>query len=63
MVCTLLTEDKGMLVLDVPTWWNSTYMMLSTILRFRKAFDRLGEEENDGPFANFFSETKNRNKR
>lgn len=36
---------------------------LSTALKFRKAFDRLGEEENEVPFANFFTETENGNKR
>lgn len=31
------------LVLDVPTVWNSTYLMLQIALRYQKAFKRLKE--------------------
>ena len=39
--------------LDVPTRWNSTYMMLETTIKFARAFDRLENDEdgyrNDSP--------------
>ncbi|CAM8919388.1 unnamed protein product [Rhodiola kirilowii] len=38
-------ECKKVCILDVPTGWNSTYLMLSTALELRKAFDRLAREE------------------
>ncbi|KAL9667777.1 hypothetical protein QQ045_002145 [Rhodiola kirilowii] len=38
-------ECKKVCILDVPTRWNSTYLMLSTALELRKAFDRLAREE------------------
>ena len=33
------------LTLDVPTRWNSTYLMLDCALKFVRAFDRLEEED------------------
>lgn len=30
-----------MLVLDICTWWNSTYKMLGSALHYRKAYDRM----------------------
>ncbi|XP_077237332.1 zinc finger BED domain-containing protein RICESLEEPER 1-like [Tasmannia lanceolata] len=36
---------KSSLCLDVPTRWNSTYLMLETALKFRKAFERLEDED------------------
>ncbi|KAK3225636.1 hypothetical protein Dsin_005498 [Dipteronia sinensis] len=47
-------ESKSMVILDVPTRWNSTYLMLSTALKFEKAFDRLLEE--DGRYGLYFTE-------
>ncbi|KAI3409477.1 uncharacterized protein J3R85_019306 [Psidium guajava] len=38
---------KGSVCLDVSTRWNSTYLMLDTALKLRKAFERL---EEDDPF-------------
>ena len=34
-------ESKRLLCLDVPTRWNSTYLMLDTALTLAKAFERL----------------------
>ena len=36
---------KSSLCLDVPTRWNSTFLMLSTALKFQKAFERLEDED------------------
>ncbi|KAI5313590.1 hypothetical protein L3X38_042766 [Prunus dulcis] len=38
-------DCKGLVVLDVPTRWNSTYMMLEGALKFKKAFARLEDED------------------
>ncbi|KAL4010314.1 hypothetical protein IC575_030165 [Cucumis melo] len=35
---------KSYVCLDVPTRWNSTYMMLEAVVKFEKAFDRLEDE-------------------
>ncbi|KAL5811129.1 hypothetical protein ACOSQ3_027865 [Xanthoceras sorbifolium] len=50
-------EDKGLVVLDVPTRWNSTYLMLFSAVKFRKAFERL--EEEDGHYMTYFCENEN----
>uniref|UniRef100_A0A803QDT8 Uncharacterized protein n=1 Tax=Cannabis sativa TaxID=3483 RepID=A0A803QDT8_CANSA len=39
-------DYKGGLILDVPTRWNSTFMMLDVAIIFEKAFSR-NEEEDD----------------
>ena len=36
---------KSTLCLDVPTRWNSTYLMLDCALKFQKAFERREEQE------------------
>ena len=36
---------KYLLSLNVPTRWNSTYLMLDCALKFVKAFDRLEKED------------------
>ncbi|XP_050211758.1 zinc finger BED domain-containing protein RICESLEEPER 2-like [Mercurialis annua] len=38
-------ETKKSLCLDVPTHWNSTFLMLSTACLFEKAFEKYGEDE------------------
>ncbi|XP_061999218.1 zinc finger BED domain-containing protein RICESLEEPER 2-like [Rosa rugosa] len=46
---------KGLVCLDVPTRWNSTYLMLEAALKFKKAFTLMAEDE-DSNFANYFKE-------
>ncbi|XP_056862202.1 zinc finger BED domain-containing protein RICESLEEPER 3-like [Raphanus sativus] len=36
---------KGALILDVSTWWNSTYRMLSRAFHYKEAFKNLAEIE------------------
>lgn len=36
---------KSYVCLDVPTRWNSTYLMLEAAVKFEKAFDRLEDED------------------
>ncbi|KAL5789248.1 hypothetical protein ACOSQ2_004136 [Xanthoceras sorbifolium] len=50
-------QDKCLVVLDVCTRWNSTYLMLVSALKFVKAFERL--EKEDGHYQNYFKETEN----
>ena len=45
-------ESKKLLSLDVPTRWNSTYLMLETACKFEKVFHRLKEEDED--YVNYF---------
>ncbi|KAK2641769.1 hypothetical protein Ddye_023532 [Dipteronia dyeriana] len=52
---------KGLVVLDVPTRWNSTYLMLESAVKLRKAFERLGEE--DIQYVNYFRDDENDHKR
>ena len=50
-------DYKGWMVLDVPTRWNSTFMMLNVALKFEKAFARY--EEEDDKFLSCFMENEN----
>lgn len=45
-------ESKGLVIMDVATRWNSTFLMLQSALKFRKAFDRL--KEDDGHYVKYF---------
>ncbi|CAL8089959.1 unnamed protein product [Prunus armeniaca] len=46
---------KGLVCMDVPTRWNSTYMMLDATLKFKNAFTRMAEDLNN-PFMAYFKE-------
>ncbi|KAM5551467.1 hypothetical protein ABKV19_026350 [Rosa sericea] len=48
-------ESKKVCILDVPTRWNSTFLMLDTALQLRKAFDRMVDEE-DSKYTRYFDE-------
>ncbi|KAK2662044.1 hypothetical protein Ddye_000618 [Dipteronia dyeriana] len=54
-------QNNGLVVLDVPTKWNSTYLMLASSLKFVKAFDRLDDE--DLHYQTYFKEDENEQKR
>ena len=38
-------ECKSLLCLDVPTRWNSTYLMLEAACKFESAFERMEEDD------------------
>ncbi|CAL5390480.1 unnamed protein product [Camellia sinensis] len=42
---SLKIESKSLLCLDVPTRWNSTYLMLEAAKKFESAFQRMAEED------------------
>ncbi|KAH9724210.1 BED-type domain-containing protein [Citrus sinensis] len=52
---------NGTVVLDCPTSWNSTYLMLMTALKFQAAFDRMAEV--DKPYKAYFLKKENNAKR
>ena len=54
-------KAKCLLSLDVPTRWNSTYLMLDCALKFVRAFDRL--EEEDGHYKLYFCEVDGNGKK
>ncbi|RYR58255.1 hypothetical protein Ahy_A05g023909 isoform I [Arachis hypogaea] len=39
--------EKGTVHLDVPTRWNSTFLILESALKFQKAFKHLGERDSE----------------
>ncbi|KAF7121264.1 hypothetical protein RHSIM_Rhsim13G0135300 [Rhododendron simsii] len=45
-------KSKQTVCLDVCTRWNSSYLMLEVAIKFEKAFQRMGEEDNS--FIKFF---------
>jgi len=40
-----IIQSKKMVCLDVPTRWNSTCLILSIIEKYQRAFELLGEED------------------
>ena len=40
-------ESMNLLCLDVPTRWDSTYQMLENVEKFKKAFERLEDEDSN----------------
>ncbi|KAA0065439.1 zinc finger BED domain-containing protein RICESLEEPER 2-like [Cucumis melo var. makuwa] len=54
-------DCKALVCLDVPTRWNSTYLMLEHALKFEKAFQILEEEELD--YQDYFAEDEHGKKK
>ena len=54
-------KAKCLLTLDVPTMWNSTYLMLDCVLKFVRVFDRL--EEEDENYKLYFCEANGNGKK
>ena len=50
-------EFKSLLSLDVPTRWNSTYLMLDTAEKFKKVFVRMDFE--DDSYSSYFLNKEN----
>ncbi|XP_056854723.1 zinc finger BED domain-containing protein RICESLEEPER 2-like [Raphanus sativus] len=48
---------RGSLPLDIKTRWNSTYLMLTTALKFKVTFDKM--EAEDKLYNDYFSELEN----
>ena len=51
-------ESKSLLCLDIPTRWNSTYLMLEVAEKFEKVFLRM-DFEDDGYSSYFRSKEDN----
>ena len=49
-----MIKSQSLVCLDVPTRWNSTYIMLEHAEKFEKAFDRLYDQESE--FRKWFRE-------
>ena len=54
-------DHKCLVALDVPTRWNSIYLMLESALKFQKAFDRM--EEDDENYLRYFVEDEHGRKK
>ncbi|XP_024164338.1 zinc finger BED domain-containing protein RICESLEEPER 1-like [Rosa chinensis] len=50
-------QSKKICVLDVPTKWNSTFIMLETALELKKAFYKMANKE-DSKYESYFDEPK-----
>ena len=50
-------ESKYLLCLNVPTRWNSTYLMLETAQKFKKVFIRMDYE--DDSYSSYFMNKEN----
>ncbi|KAL6552791.1 hypothetical protein OROHE_008155 [Orobanche hederae] len=48
---------KGLVCMDVPTRWNSTFFMLEAALRFKKVFTVMAEDD-ESNFGNYFKEAE-----
>lgn len=48
---------KGMVCLDMPTRWNSTYAMLESALRLKRAFKRM-EQDTTSSYLAYFNEAE-----
>ena len=48
---SLKIESKSFLCLDVPTRWNSTYLMLEAVEKFESAFQRMGNKDLENLFV------------
>nr|GMC60851.1 zinc finger BED domain-containing protein RICESLEEPER 2-like [Ipomoea batatas] len=53
--------NRGSLILDCNTRWNSTYLMLSAALKYRTAFNRMADE--DKLYDAYFQEDENGKRR
>ena len=47
-------QSKSLLSLDVPTKWNSTYLMLEAVEKFERAFNRMVID--DEQYMDYFEE-------
>ncbi|XP_055803645.1 zinc finger BED domain-containing protein RICESLEEPER 2-like [Solanum dulcamara] len=50
-------DTHGLLTLDIETRWNSTYMMLDTVVKFERAFSRM--YDNDHKYLKYCLEINN----